>query len=269
MLYGGNALSVPFKAFSGILKTKGSSDLAQASTISIRGFAKYLNEHFPTYFRMDRLLKAIDEGLYFDSNIPQGYGAGSSGALVAALLHEFGQGLPEALMAKKELFGAIESYFHGSSSGLDVLVCYDACAILLNDNELQRIELPPENLLNELFVLDSRQIGITSEMVALFKKAPDTFEAAFKEVYLQSSNACIQYFLIGNKDALQKEMAVLSAFAWTHMRFTIPHNLHALWLQSMHSNEYVLKICGSGGGGFVLGLGASPSDDFIQLGSLA
>ena len=40
-------------------------------------------------FNLDQLLKDVNGGMYFDSSIPQGYGVGSSGALVAALYDKY------------------------------------------------------------------------------------------------------------------------------------------------------------------------------------
>jgi len=33
----------------------------------------------------------------------------------------------------------------------------------------------------------------------------------------------------------------------------IPKGFHDLWKQGLESEEYFLKLCGSGGGGFVMG----------------
>ena len=33
----------------------------------------------------------------------------------------------------------------------------------------------------------------------------------------------------------------------------IPDSFHDIWLRGIESNEYYLKLCGSGGGGFMLG----------------
>jgi mevalonate kinase len=33
----------------------------------------------------------------------------------------------------------------------------------------------------------------------------------------------------------------------------IPKNFHELWKKGIETNDYYLKLCGSGGGGFILG----------------
>jgi len=82
--------------------------------------------------------------LYFDSSIPQGYGVGSSGALVAAIYDTYAIDKIEAtetltrdkLLRLKEIFSLMESFFHGKSSGLDPLNSYLSIPILmiLEDN---------------------------------------------------------------------------------------------------------------------------------------
>ncbi len=79
---------------------------------------------------LDRFESDIKNGLYFESNIPQGYGIGSSGALVAAIYDQYlinpnknrkiltGMEISNL----KEIFSRMESYFHGVSSGLDPLL---------------------------------------------------------------------------------------------------------------------------------------------------
>ena len=38
----------------------------------------------------------------------------------------------------------------------------------------------------------------------------------------------------------------------------IPQNFHKIWETGIESNDYFLKLCGSGGGGYILGF----SEDF-------
>jgi len=71
----------------------------------------------------------IGSGMYFDSSIPQGYGVGSSGALVASIYDQYAHNkitilenlTRDKLLKLKEIFSFMESFFHGKSSGLDPL----------------------------------------------------------------------------------------------------------------------------------------------------
>ena len=64
------------------------------SNQSLKSFALYLNklmlnEPELVQFDIDALNKHVEAGMYFDSSIPQGYGVGSSGALVAAIYDKY------------------------------------------------------------------------------------------------------------------------------------------------------------------------------------
>ena len=47
--------------------------------------------HLLSYLDLNRFEKDLKDGLYFDSSIPQGYGVGSSGALVASVYERYAQ----------------------------------------------------------------------------------------------------------------------------------------------------------------------------------
>ena len=44
----------------------------------------------------------------------------------------------------------------------------------------------------------------------------------------------------------------------------IPQNFHKIWKTGIESNDYFLKLCGSGGGGYILGF----SEDFEKAKSV-
>jgi len=45
----------------------------------------------------------------------------------------------------------------------------------------------------------------------------------------------------------------LSKVVLKHFKPMIPDSFHHLWKQGIESNDYYLKLCGSGGGGYILG----------------
>ncbi len=80
VLNGGTAFAIPFSRFSGSWKT----DIAGAGPMA---FLRYLLELDNVI--SPKVLKAIEENWVFESNIPIGYGVGSSGALTAASFDAF------------------------------------------------------------------------------------------------------------------------------------------------------------------------------------
>ena len=64
---------------------------------------------------------------------------------------------------------------------------------------------------------------------------------------------CIEDFLQGNLKSLFKNIKSLSALVLQNFEPMIPNSFHKLWQKGIETNAYYLKLCGSGGGGFILG----------------
>ena len=125
-------LSIPYNFFKGALKLDDNpSEEAISSNMHLKNFVSYLAniDKALVDFDLERLRKDVNAGMYFDSSIPQGYGVGSSGALVAAIYDKYAIGkitvlenlTREKLLKLKTIFSEMESFFHGKSSGLDPL----------------------------------------------------------------------------------------------------------------------------------------------------
>jgi len=88
-------LSIPYNFYNGALKVdENPSEEAKKSNASLQRFASYLeqlekDQSELVTFNMDVLKADVERGMYFDSSIPQGYGVGSSGALVAAIYDKY------------------------------------------------------------------------------------------------------------------------------------------------------------------------------------
>src|SRR5699024_9945083 len=130
-------------------------------------------------FDLEALATDVNNGLYFDSSIPQGYGVGSSGALVAAIYDKYAinkitvlENLTrDKLLALKKVFSAMESFFHGNSSGLDPLNSYLSLPILINSKEhIEATGIPYQEAKGKgaVFLLDSGTISETAPMVQIF-----------------------------------------------------------------------------------------------------
>jgi len=128
-------LSIPYNFFKGALKKdKKPTEIGVNSNKKLKEFASYLKTINTELVTLDfkRLDQDLLEGMYFDSSIPQGYGVGSSGALVAAFYDKYAQHkitilenlTREKLLKLKVIFSEMESFFHGKSSGLDPLNSY-------------------------------------------------------------------------------------------------------------------------------------------------
>ena len=112
-------LSIPYSFYNGALKMDNNvSKEALHSNKNLKVFAKYLKtiEDELVSFDYQSLERHLNEGMYFDSSIPQGYGVGSSGALVAAIYDKYAYGkitvlenlTREKLLKLKMIFSKIE-----------------------------------------------------------------------------------------------------------------------------------------------------------------
>lgn len=209
---------------------------------------------------LERFSSALDLGLYFHSDIPEGYGAGSSGALCAALYQAFRNDMrskdPEYL---KRGFAQLEGFFHGSSSGIDPLVSFLGKALKIGrDGQAEPLSWPQE-LIGEtgLFLVDSRHSRSTSPLVNWYlDQCRDRLflQRIHSELSVYNENA-IHSLLAGDRSGLWEAFHNISFFQFRYLSRMIPDYLRTAWLEGLAADRYRLKLCGAGGGGFMLGLG--------------
>ena len=265
-------LSIPYNFYNGALKSDGnSSDEAIKSNHNLGRFVSYL-EHLQTEqpelvtFDLVNLQKDVASGMYFDSSIPQGYGVGSSGALVAAIYDKYAQNkitvlenlTREKLLQLKTIFGQMESFFHGKSSGLDPLNSYLSIPILINSqNNIEATGIPTQSLTGKgaVFLLDSGIVGETAPMVNIFMEnlKDQGFRTMLKTQFIKHTDACVENFLRGDVKSLFANTKKLSKVVLSNFKPMIPEQFHGIWQKGIDTNDYYLKLCGSGGGGYILG----------------
>jgi mevalonate kinase len=210
--------------------------------------------------------KHIEKGMYFDSSIPKGYGVGSSGALVAAVYEKYANNkitvlenlTREKLLVLKEIFSKMESFFHGKSSGLDPLNSYLSIPILIKSkNDINVTGIPSQKSKGSgaVFLLDSGQTGSTAPMVNIFmeKMKKEGFRNMLNSQFIKHTNICVDSFLNGDINNLFKSTKKLSQVVFENFKPMIPKEFHDLWEKGIDNGSYFLKLCGSGGGGYILG----------------
>ena len=251
------------------------------------------NEHLRTYFTylsyldvsgqanakldLNRFKEDIKNGLAFDSSIPQGFGVGSSGALVAAIYNEYAidkidaENINKAELANlKQIFGQMESHFHGKSSGLDPLICYLNLPVIIKSKEdLDTVGLPEEkdNSQGAIFLLNTNEPGETQPMVQIFmeKMKEQGFRKMVKTELKKYNDDCISSFLKGDFVPLFKNLKKLSAILLQNFSPMIPDQFQTVWKKGIESGDYYLKLCGSGGGGYILGFTRDYEKAKLQL----
>jgi mevalonate kinase len=261
-------LAIPYNSFQGALKvSKTLSENAILSNHKLKDFYLYLLDlqSDDVQLRLDELKIDVEKGLHFESSIPQGYGIGSSGALVAAIYDKYANNkitvlenlTRDKLLKLKSIFSQMESFFHGKSSGLDPLNSYLSIPILINSKDnLEATGIPSQKEgKGAVFLLDSEIVGKTQPMVNIFmnKMKNEGFRKMIDRDFAHYTDACIDDFLQGNAKSLFDNVKKLSKVVLKHFKPMIPSTFHQLWKRGIETNDYYLKLCGSGGGGYILG----------------
>ena len=265
-------LSIPYNFYNGALKVdENPSEEATKSNASLRRFVTYLeqlqNEQSELVtFNLETLKADVERGMYFDSSIPQGYGVGSSGALVAAIYDKYANNkitvlenlTREKLLQLKTIFSQMESFFHGKSSGLDPLNSYLSIPILINSKDnIQATGIPSQSTTGKgaVFLLDSGIVGETAPMVTIFMEnlKDQGFRKMLKTQFVKYTDACVENFLGGDMKSLFANTKQLSKVVLNNFKPMIPEAFHGVWQNGIDTNDYYLKLCGSGGGGYILG----------------
>lgn len=275
VIFNSMGLTIPYTHFTGHLSMPNMRkytdlDYAHKSNEDLREYYKYLQslrdkKALKFEMNLEALARDIKNGLYFESNIPQGFGLGSSGALVSSIyanygidpIHKSRQMPVENILQLKNIFSQMESFFHGTSSGLDPLNCYIQYPLLIRKKDDIRIVNIPKNHNQDsaIFLINTGKPGKTQPLVNLFLS--NNKEEAYKNKVLNEfipfTNASIESLVEGNYDLFFDNLAKLSTFEFNHLKPMIPEAYRNIWEIGNTSNSFHLKLCGSGGGGFLLG----------------
>ena len=81
----------------------------------------------------------------------------------------------------------------------------------------------------------------------------DGFRKIMNEKFIKHTNLCVDNFLNGDLSALFNNTKKLSRIVLKNFKPMIPKELHSLWKKGIENDSYFLKLCGSGGGGYILG----------------
>ncbi len=259
-------LSIPYNFYKGALKIPKKMNASSKSSNKILiDFSEYLNSK-KIKLDLHKFRSDLNKGLYFDSSIPKGYGIGSSGALVAAIYDKYAfekitvlENLTrEKLLRLKNIFSIMESFFHGISSGLDPLNSYLSIPILINSQkDINVTGIPSQKTIGSgaVFLMDSGKTGSTAPMVNIFmeKMKKDGFRKIINEKFIKHTNLCVDNFLKGDLSSLFNNTKKLSKIVLDNFKPMIPQEFHSIWKRGIDNNSYFLKLCGSGGGGYILG----------------
>lgn len=236
------------------------SDTSNLSNDNLKRLCDYLleNQHgFGQFLNLEMLKSDLANGLYLHTNIPEGYGVGSSGALCAAVLDRFKTNsvLPLSNEEIRNFLAKMECYFHSTSSGLDPMVSYFNKPILLNTNKSLELltEIKRFHPEIDVFLCDSGLPRKTDILVKIFqeKLKGNSFKQNVESELIPLVGKLIDSWVDQRNDtmALLKE---ISSWQILNMSNFIPEHIIAIWQQIANYQDISMKLCGAGGGGFFL-----------------
>jgi mevalonate kinase len=258
MIFDATALMIPLKRFSAQWQFPQSRNRASSLTSnqSLKQFCKYLseNETLSNLLDLQSLSKDLNEGLFLASNVPSGYGLGSSGTLVAAVYDRYAIQKTENYLQLKTIFGLMESHFHGSSSGIDPLQCYLGQPFRITP---EGVQLLSDDFLKKsihICLIDTKIKSNTKPLVNHFKQQRENldFLNRFQAEYLPCVKTCIDTMISGDNDLFFNSLKKLTKSQLQFLRPMITDNTMDLFTAD-YDFRLGVKISGSGGGGYVLG----------------
>ncbi len=251
ILNGSRALALPYPELTGewCFENNGSED-RELSRKSLQGFLDHVTKDL---LDIRQLESDFQKGLWFHSSIPQGFGLGSSGALIAAIFDKYSFHKKADIEGKK-ILAKLESYFHGSSSGLDPFVSLVQNPLLIRSFEDVEVLRTPVSL-SGFFLVNTGKPRQTGPLVAIYQekmKDPE-FKKGCADVLSRDVNLAVDAVISGNKQSLFHHLWHISKFQWDFFPEMIPTQMRGVWTRGIESGDFVLKLCGAGGGGYLLG----------------
>ena len=265
-------LSIPYSDYNGkFLISEDRNPKSRKSNRQLYSFYQNLVEleasnSLPCSLDLEAFENDLKNNIYFDSSIPQGFGIGSSGAIVAATYDRYcnknkidstNEIQNESIIKLKSIFSKLESFYHGTSSGLDPLICYLNLPILIKSKtDLGTVGIPESNKgMGAVFLLNTGEVGNTQPLVQHFLERckEEGFRKMLKNKFKKYNDASIDAFLKNEGKSLLKNVKSLSKVLYENFQPMIPKLYRDLWKEGIDTNSYYLKLCGSGGGGYILG----------------
>lgn len=239
---GGTALSLPLLSHSG-LWMKGDS-------FQLKPFFDYLSTI--EGYDIELIQKAIDEKWIFQSDIPMGYGVGSSGALTAAAFDHFYKSKDLSMDRLKSVLSQSENFFHGDSSGLDPLTIYLKQIVAYQNASISILD--DIDISNKFYLFDSGKSRNTKSLIEIHKeklRSNHKYTGAMQS--LSTANNQAIYALKNSNQALMNDtMKEISLLQYEHMQEMIPEAVQIIWSNGIESEEYYMKLSGAGGGGYFI-----------------
>jgi mevalonate kinase len=257
VLQGSSALTLPLYDYSAKLLLP--SDKDEPNTFSnthIKNFWQFLKtQHFEAFIDLEKLQHYLNQGLYLKSNIPQGYGLGSSASLCVAILKAFGTSEINKTEELRAIYSEMESFFHGKSSGIDPLAIHLESPLLIRNGDIEFLDKTKLGFFQDIniYLLDTGISRNSSQMISGFKESMENvaYYNSFTSRYLPMLEKIIDS-IVHNKTNEWEKLLSFSRMQLACFRKMIPDSLIKIWMEGLENKDFCLKLLGAGGGGFFL-----------------
>lgn len=261
LLLGATALSVPAPVFglAPAWKTP-QTPPAELFTDKLLRFAESTELRAVGGLDTETFKKDLAAGLYFRSDIPTGYGMGSSGALCAAVYDRYCREKTTDLAVLKSELAGMERFFHGASSGIDPLTSYLGQPLVIrNKNEVSIARMTPWTEAPVVFLLDTQQPRQTAPLVKWFmeQSRQPGFSEKLNKSLLPAHEAMVQAWLEADASVFRDALKQVSVFQLEQFEPMVPASIRPVWRACLAGDDVTLKVCGAGGGGYILGFARS------------
>jgi mevalonate kinase len=263
VIKGSKGFAIPCEKYFGVLNTSKTPEHINEK-LRLNDFCDYLDKSgiLSKVLDLTSFKKDIEDGLFFESNIPLGHGVGSSGALCASIYHRYAfdferkeQYSSDELKYLQDLMALMESYYHGTSSGLDCLISLiDSPVLIESRNDLKIVHRPSLKKLGHFYLYESGIVRKTAPLVHTFLnefESNQNFHKSFIE-FIKYTNMAIANLISGDSQEFGENFAKISRLQYLNFNQMIPDSVKSFWLEGLETKKFYVKLCGAGGGGFFL-----------------
>jgi mevalonate kinase len=259
IILGAEALALPIQNFSGFLKYE-----ENTKSDNLANLIEFIQERTSIKLNIPKHFNA--KNLIFESNIPVGYGVGSSGALTAAVYDSFAVNKKQGLEELRFELANIEHFFHGTSSGIDPLISYLNKVVISKKEGLEILNLEDgmRPILNSFYLIDTKISRKTGPLVQIYKSKLENsaFKGICENELIPLNSQAIESIIQKNINDLKRAMQGIANLQYEYFQEMIPSGYKEIWQKSLENKNVHLKLCGAGGGGFMLAFCAEPK--YIQ-----
>jgi len=130
--------------------------------------------------------------------------------------------------------------------------------LLVSSPEEIKIVKFPERDHEKYFAVFLVDTGTTSKTEGLVNTyltnlKNNSYKKVIEDTLIPRNNQCIDSVLQGKTANFFNEVQNLSELQLEFFKEMIPFNFRPLWKYGIETHDFSLKLCGSGGGGFLLG----------------